>query len=49
MKELQVRIKHRSNEADVWFRINPILGAGEMGIESDTGKFKYGDGKHTWQ
>jgi hypothetical protein len=24
------------------------LGAGEIGIESDTGKFKYGDGKHVW-
>ena len=49
MKELKVRIRHRINEADVWFRVNPILEAGEMGIESDTGKFKYGDGKHPWQ
>lgn len=49
MKELKVRIRHRINEADVWFRVNPILEAGEMGIESDTGKFKYGDGKRPWQ
>jgi hypothetical protein len=49
MKELKVRVRHRINEADTWFRVNPILEAGEMGIESDTGKFKYGDGKHPWQ
>lgn len=49
MKELKVRIRHRINEADVWFRINPVLEAGEMGIESDTGRFKYGDGKHEWR
>lgn len=48
MKELKVRLQHRYNEKDVWFRINPILEAGEMGIESDTGKFKYGDGRTPW-
>jgi hypothetical protein len=49
MKELKVRIRHRINEKDVWARVNPILEAGEMGIESDTGRFKYGDGKHKWR
>ena len=49
MKELRVRLQHRYNEKDVWFRVNPILEAGEMGIESDTGRFKYGDGKHKWR
>lgn len=49
MKELRVRLRHRYNEKDVWFRVNPILEAGEMGIESDTGRFKYGDGKHKWR
>lgn len=49
MKELQVKIRHRINEADVWRRINPILAPGEIGIESDTGKFKYGNGKLAWK
>ena len=49
MKELKVRLRHRYNEKDVWNRVNPILEPGEMGIESDTGRFKYGDGKHVWQ
>lgn len=49
MKELRVRLQHRYNEKDVWFRVNPILEAGEMGIESNTGRFKYGDGKHKWR
>lgn len=48
MKELQVKIRHRINEADVWRRINPTLAPGEIGIESDTGKFKYGNGKLAW-
>ena len=49
MKELKVKIKHRVNEADVWYEINPKLGAGEIGLESDTGLFKYGDGRRTWR
>lgn len=49
MKELKVRLQHRHNEKEVWTRINPILEPGEIGIESDTGRFKYGDGKHVWR
>lgn len=49
MKELKVKIRHRTNEAETWRTINPILEPGEVGIESDTGKFKYGDGKRPWQ
>ncbi len=25
-----------------------VLASGEMGLEKDTGKFKFGDGEHTW-
>ncbi len=25
-----------------------VLASGEMGLEKDTGKFKFGDGTHTW-
>ena len=49
MKELRVRLQQRYNEADTWYRINPILEAGEIGIESNTNKFKYGDGKRRWR
>lgn len=42
------RILHRYNEANFWAVENPILGEGELGIESDTGLSKIGDGKTTW-
>lgn len=31
-----------------WTELNPILGAGEPGVELDTGKFKMGDGMNPW-
>ena len=48
MQSLSVRLRQRYNESGVWIRINPILAPGEIGIESDTGKFKYGNGINTW-
>lgn len=48
MKELKIRVQQRINESNVWRKINPILEPGEIGIESDTNKFKYGDGRRTW-
>ena len=48
MKELHVKIRQRYNEASTWTRINPILESGEIGIESNTGKFKCGDGRRRW-
>ena len=48
MKELKVRLRHRYNEKLLWERINPVLEPGEIGIESDTGRFKYGDGRRAW-
>ena len=31
-----------------WLDEDPVLLAGEMGIESDTRKFKFGDGSTAW-
>lgn len=44
------RILHSYNEANSWSnpQFNPVLGEGEIGIESDTGLMKIGDGKSAW-
>lgn len=47
-KELKVRFQQRIDEAANWTDVNPILLAGEIGIESDTKKFKFGDGTTKW-
>lgn len=44
IKRLQLR---RDIAAD-WTSNNPTLLAGEMGVETDTGKFKVGDGSTAW-
>jgi hypothetical protein len=41
-------IQIRSGTAAAWSSANPILAAGEPGLESDTGKEKRGDGATTW-
>lgn len=41
-------IKTRRGTAADWAGINPILALGEIGIETDTGKIKYGDGASRW-
>jgi Major tropism determinant N-terminal domain len=43
-----VRIQVRRGTATQWTSVNPILAAGEMGVESDTNKFKFGNGSSTW-
>lgn len=47
-KELRVRVKHAYLSAAEWFSKDPILQAGEFGIENDTQKFKIGDGVKKW-
>lgn len=42
------RIKLRRDTAANWISTNPILAAGEPGLETDTGKIKYGDGTSRW-
>ena len=41
---MTTRIKLRRDTAANWLQANPILAAGEPGLETDTGKTKYGDG-----
>lgn len=43
-----VRIQVRRGVAADWTSVNPILAAGEMGYETDTNKFKFGNGTSTW-
>lgn len=41
-------IKLRRGTAAQWTAANPVLAAGEMGIETDTNKSKFGDGVSSW-
>ncbi len=41
-------IQPRRGTSDQWTSANPILAVGEMGYETDTRKFKYGDGLSNW-
>lgn len=48
-KNLNVRFQLRNDTAENWTNTNPTLLAGEIGIESDTKKFKFGDGSTEWK
>ena len=48
MKPMKIIIKIRNDLAIEWSRENPVLMAGEIGVEKDTGKIKFGDGIHKW-
>lgn len=41
-------IQLRHDTATNWTTVNPILAEGEVGVETDTNKFKIGDGATTW-
>ena len=45
---MTTRIKLRRDTAANWTANNPILAAGEPGLETDTGKTKYGNGTTPW-
>ena len=47
-KELNTRIQLKHGLAASWADKNPVLLAGEVGIETDTLKMKVGDGKSNW-
>ena len=47
-KELNTRIQLKHGLAANWTEKNPVLLAGEMGIETDTLKMKVGDGTSNW-
>ena len=42
------RIQMRRDTAALWTSNNPILSSGELGFETDTNKFKIGDGDSHW-
>lgn len=47
-KTLNVRFQQKYDTAENWASSSVILLAGEMAIESDTGKFKFGDGEKVY-
>ena len=47
-KMIEVRTQNKYDTAANWFESNRVLLSGEMGIESDTGLFKFGDGELGW-
>ena len=47
-KELIARVCHAYATSAQWSNANPVLMGGEMGVESDTLKYKIGDGITKW-
>ena len=45
---MATRMQQRRGTAAQWSGANPILAAGEIGFETDTGKFKIGNGSSLW-
>ena len=45
---MAVTIQTRRDSAADWTTANPVLALGEIGIEVDTDKAKYGDGVTPW-
>jgi hypothetical protein len=45
---VQTQIQQRRGTAASWTSTNPTLAAGETGYETDTGKFKIGNGSTAW-
>jgi hypothetical protein len=45
---MATRIQLRRDTAANWTSTNPTMASGEVGVETDTGKFKLGDGSTAW-
>lgn len=45
---MAIHIEFRNGTASAWTSANPVLAAGEVGVETDTGQFKIGDGATAW-
>ena len=45
---MPIQIQYRRGTAAQWTAANPVLASGEPGYETDTGKFKVGDGSSNW-
>jgi hypothetical protein len=46
---MAIRMQQRRGTAEQWNLANPVLAAGEIGFETDTNKFKLGDGVNAWE
>ena len=46
--EIKVRMQQRRDTAAGWVSANPTLLSGELGYETDTYKYKLGDGTTAW-
>ena len=44
----KITIQHRNDVKATWESKNPVLARGEMGVEIDTRKFKFGNGVDAW-
>ena len=45
---MPVKIQFRRGTASQWTSANPTLAVGELGLETDTSKYKIGDGTTAW-
>jgi hypothetical protein len=45
---MTTRIQLRRGTASEWTTVNPTLSSGELGYETNTGKFKIGNGSSLW-
>lgn len=45
---MSTRMQQRRGTASQWTNANPVLAAGEIGVETDTNQFKLGDGTTEW-
>jgi len=43
-----VQIQFRRDTAANWTSANPVLAQGELGLETDTARYKIGDGSTAW-
>lgn len=45
---VSTKVQVRKDTSSNWTSTNPILAAGEIGLETNTGSFKIGNGSNTW-
>lgn len=48
MSTADVRLQVRYDVASAWAEANPVLRAGELGVETDESRAKIGDGQRAW-
>lgn len=48
MATVNYEFRFQRGSSNRWTELNPTLGAGEPGVEIDTGLFKIGDGNTAW-